>query len=103
MIDMLEIREWTSVIIFFIGLAGVYTLFDQVFAWSTLFGAVLCFFVAYIIWPSKRKGQRDDGGRIADIFELLIELPFELLSWCFKLLGRLFKGKGDGVDIDFDI
>lgn len=100
---MIELREWIASIIFCAGIAAIYSLFKDPFEWLTLFATMLCFTVAYVVWPSKRKGQRDDGGRIADIFEVLIELPFDLLSWFFKFLGRLFGGKSDGVDIDFDI
>tara|TARA_R110001592_G_scaffold103298_2_gene291156 strand:- start:21704 stop:22006 length:303 start_codon:yes stop_codon:yes gene_type:complete len=100
---MIELREWISVIIFFVGLTGVYTLFTAAFEWSILFATVFCFALAYLIWPSKRKGQRDEGGWIADIFELLIELPVDVFSWIAKLFGRLLGGKGDGIDIDFDV
>lgn len=100
---MIEIREWIAVIIFCAGIAGIYSLITSPFEWPILFATILCFTLAYIVWPSKRKGQRDDGGAIADIFEILIELPFDLFSWLFKFIGRLFGGKGDGVDIDFDV
>ena len=100
---MIELREWIAVIIFFVGLAGIYSLFTDAFEWSILLASIFCFSLAYLIWPSKRKGQRDDGGWIADIFELLIELPLDVFLWIAKLFGRLLGRKSDGIDIDFDI
>ena len=66
-----------------------------------MLATILCFIFAYIIWPSKRKGQRHDYGLIAEIFEVLIEFPIELFFWIIRLLGRMLGGKGDGVDLDF--
>ncbi len=97
---MIQFREWVSVIIFFAGLLGIYSLFEDVFEWSTLLITVFCFILAYIIWPSKRKAQRADDSWLADIFEYLIELPFDLLSLIFRLLGRILGGKSDGIDVD---
>ncbi|MFT6903837.1 MAG: hypothetical protein ACJAS1_000482 [Oleiphilaceae bacterium] len=100
---MIEIREWILVIIFFSGIAGIYTLFVDAFECSILFAAVLFFTLAYIIWPSKLKGQRDDESRMSDIFETLIEFSIDLCLRILKLFRRLFGGKGDGIDFDFDI
>lgn len=100
---MLAFREWISAIILFVALAGVYRLFVDIFEWSSLFFVTLCFVLAYSIWPSKRKGQREHGGWIADLFEVLIELPIDLFLWVIRLPGRLFGRKGDSIDVDFDI
>lgn len=97
---MIELREWFSVIIFCAGLAGIYLLFSDAFKWSILFASVFCFSLAYLIWPSKRKGQRDDGGWLADIVEILIEFPVDFFLWMLRFVGRLFGGKGDGIDFD---
>lgn len=40
---MIELRKWIAVIIFFVGLAGAFTLFSDTFAWSTLLVTVFCF------------------------------------------------------------
>lgn len=100
---MILFREIISVAIFLAGLSGLYSFIMDGFEWSTLFAMVVCFVLAYIIWPSKRKGQRDEGGYIADIFEWMIELPIEFFLWILRLFGRLFGGKGNGADIDFDL
>ncbi len=98
---MIEIREWCAAIIFFAGIAGIYTLFGDGFEWPMLVATVLSFIAAYIIWPSKSKGQRHDDGRVADIVEILIEFPIDLFFWVIRLFGRMLGGKGDGVDLDF--
>ncbi len=98
---MIELREWLAGIIFFSALAGLYFLFWDGFEWSLAMASLLSFFAAYFIWPSKRRGLRHDEGRIADIFEVLIEFPIEVFLWVIRLFGRLLGGKSDGIDIDF--
>lgn len=97
---MIKLREWIAAIIFFAGIAGIFTLFSDGFEWAMLAATAFSFIAAYIIWPSKRLGQRHDDGRIADIFEVLIEFPIELFFWIIRLFGRMLGGKGDGVDLD---
>lgn len=61
-----------------------------------LFGYVL----AYVVWPSKRSGQRQESNLLLDVLEVIVELPVEAFLWVFRLLGRLVARDG-GVDIDF--
>lgn len=98
---MIAIRELMAGTIFCAGIVGIFFLFGDVFEWSNLLATILCFALAYFIWPSKRKGQRYDDNRIADVFEVLIEFPVDLFLWVFRLVGRFVGGKGDSVDIDF--
>ena len=97
---VIEFREWISAIIFFVGMVGVCNLFVDHFQWPIVMATVLCFILAYGIWPSKRKGQRRDDSRMADILEIFIELPIEMFLWVIRILGRLLGGKGNGVDIE---
>lgn len=97
---MIELREWSAAIIFLSGIAGLYTLFANGFEWSMLIATALSFIAAYVIWPSKSKGQRHGDGRVADIFEILIEFPIDLFLWIIRVFGRMLGGKGDGVDLD---
>lgn len=98
---MVLLREWVALVFFCAACAGVYSLYAEGYEWPLLFAVILSFAAAHFVWPSKRKGQRFDGGTIADIAEFFIELPVDIFSWLIKLLGRGFGGKG-GVD-DFDI
>lgn len=67
-----------------------------------LLGSLGLFLLAYLTWPSKKRGQRDDGHWCFDILELFVELPIEIFLWLFRLLGRFIKSGGDGgLDIDF--
>jgi hypothetical protein len=61
--------------------------------------ALVCFVLAYLIWPSKRQGQRHEDNWPLDVMEILIELPAEIIFWVFRMIGHLFR-KGDGIDID---
>lgn len=61
--------------------------------------AILMFISAYIIWPSKKRGGRDDGYWWADALEILIELPFDIMIWLFRLIIRLFKHGDGGIDL----
>jgi hypothetical protein len=45
------------------------------FSWGKLFLALGCLVAAYIIWPSKRRGERRDDSWLLDLAELLIEAP----------------------------
>lgn len=51
------------------------------FSWGKLFLALGCLVAAYIIWPSKRRGERRDDSWLLDLAELLIEAPVALLRW----------------------
>ena len=99
---MIYFREWMAVLIFCAGLGGIFSLFSSEFAWPMLMLTVFLFVAAYLVWPSKKKGQRnDDSSAIADIFELIIQFPVDLCLWLFRLLGRLLSSKFDGFDIGF--
>lgn len=71
--------------------------------WLYLTVGVVLFGVVYVVWPSKRRGKRDDGNPIIDIIEVIIEFPVELILWLlrglWRILTSLFGGKG-GIDID---
>ncbi len=85
--------------------AGVYLTVDIIINdhdLLALLGSLALFMFAYITWPSKKRGQREDDYVFFDVLELFIELPIEILLWLFRLLGRFIKSGGDaGLDIDF--
>lgn len=98
---MIIFREIASAIVFIFGVVLFCDLFSSGFSWEALLLSVLCFGVAHTLWPSKKKGQRQDDYGFLDILEFVMEMPFEILKWSFRILGRVFGGKGDGVDVDF--
>ncbi|MFT5760811.1 MAG: putative membrane protein [Alteromonadaceae bacterium] len=111
---MQVLREIIAVLAFVVGCVLLADLVSNGFNWTNLFIVVLCFVGAYIIWPSKKKGQRDDGNSFIDILEVLIELPVEIFLWLLKIIGRILgltdrqgrsRGGNSGGDggIDFDI
>lgn len=97
---MTVLRECIACLLFLAGIGGIVELFSAGLEWQTLLLTIICFLSAHFIWPSKRKNQRKDDSRFLDWIEVFIELPIEIFTWLFRLLGRLFGGKGDGVDID---
>ena len=84
---------------------GVYLTIEVIVgAYTAMFllGSFGAFLLAYLTWPSKKRGQREDDYVFFDVLELFIELPIEILLWLFRLLGRFIKSGGDaGLDIDF--
>jgi len=99
---MQVLREIVAVIAFILGVVFIVDLVSYGFNSRGLFFSVLCFVVAYIVWPSKKKGQRNDGNGFLDILELVIEAPVEIFMWLLRIVGRLLgRGGGDGgIDID---
>ncbi len=94
------IREFLAISFFVAGVLLCIVLFFDRFQWITLIFAVLSFIIAYVIWPSKKKGQREESNWFLDIMELMIQLPVDICFWTFRMIGHLFR-KGDGPDIDF--
>lgn len=97
---MTIIRATTAILIFLLGIFFVVKLFTASFELTNLIIALVCFALAYFIWPSKKQGQRHEDNGFLDLIEILIELPAEIIFWVFRMLGHLFR-KGDGIDIDF--
>ena len=89
----------------FIFVLGIYFLFVYIddLLWPNLLGFIICFLLAYFIWPSKARGQRVQDNAFLDILEFIIELPVELFLWLIRLFGRLFSKKDGGLDLDIDL
>lgn len=96
---MILLREILAVVLFAIACTGVVSLVVDGFAWVTFCILFLCFWLAWWVWPSRRKGQRQDDNSVADFVELFIELPFEMFLWLLRLVGRLFKDGDAGIDL----
>ncbi len=97
---MIIIRAITATIIFLLGIFFLVKLFTAPFELINLIIALVCFALAYFIWPSKKQGQRYEDNWFLDVMEILIEFPIEAVFWIFRMIGNLFR-KGDGIDIDF--
>ena len=94
------LRQAIALIIFCTGISLTLSLFGH-FDWLVLGLGILSFFLAYFIWPSKARGQREQGHPILNILEFFIELPVELLLWMIRIIMQSFRHKDTGVDIDF--
>lgn len=87
--------------LFFLGALGLLIqLFSTGFAWSLLLGAGLGFALAYALWPSKHQDDGRNDNALIDLLGWVIEFPGELLLWLLRLLGGLFRGKGNDFDLD---
>jgi len=93
-------REIVSIILFTVGIALSLEIIFEGFGWVYIAGALICFFLAYAFWPSKKRGQRQDDNTVLDWLELIIELPIEIFLWMFRLLARIIKHKGADFDLD---
>lgn len=102
------LRHIIAVVFFILGAVLVIELTTEGFKLGVFIFAVVLFLAAYIVWPSKTKGQRDQSGTFLDIVEFIIEAPVDIVHWALKVLGRLFGGSGrsggsGGDGIDFDV
>ena len=101
-LSMETFREIIATLIFIAGTVLIFSLIGA-FHWGALFAGFACFFAAYLIWPSKRSGQREGENYFLDILELIIELPIDMLFWLFRFVASLFRSKESGFDVDIDI
>lgn len=99
---METLRALSAIVIFISGLILTFSLVNE-FQWDNLLGSAVCFVVAYFIWPSKKRGHREQDNAFLDILELVIELPIEIFIWFLRLLGRIFRNKDGGFDVDIDL
>lgn len=99
---METLRECLAIFIFMLAVALIYAVIDD-FSWGSVLTSVGCFIIAYFIWPSKRRGQRNQENRFVDIIEIIIELPVEFFMWILRFIGRIFRNKDGNVDLDIDI
>jgi len=93
-------RVIIAVIAFITGVVFLVDLISNEFYWGMFAFSVCCFVCAYIIWPSKKKGQRADDYSFLDVLEFFIEVPVEILKWLVRVFGRIFSGKDGGFDLD---
>lgn len=91
------LRECGAVLLFLAAVAGVVHGLSGGPLWPCLGLAALGFVLAYWLWPSRRRGQRQDQHYWLDLLEILVELPVNLLFWLLRLLARPFR---DGIDPD---
>lgn len=97
---MEALRELLAVIVYIAG-AICFTLFAENFEWYLVLVAVVCFVSAYIIWPSRRRGDRQKENIFLEVLEFVVELPVDIFLWLLRFFGRLFRNKDGGIDIDF--
>lgn len=96
---MTFIRELVAISIFVASVFLCITLTVDRFHWLILVCVIISFLAAYFIWPSKKKGQREESNWFLDIMEVIIELPVAIFLGVFRLMGHLFR-KADGSDVD---
>lgn len=98
---MIFLRELFSLCCFIVATGLIVTLFTDGFTITVLGGVVILFLAAYAIWPSKKRGKREGDHWLLDIIEFFIELPVDIFFVLLRFIGRLFRSKGSGIDLDF--
>jgi len=99
---METVRELLAVIIFIVGAVLIISIFGEMH-WESLLGGITCFVIAYFVWPSRKRGHREQESSFLDILEFVIELPVEIFIWMVRLLGRIFRNKDGGIDVDINL
>jgi hypothetical protein len=94
------LKEILSVLLFVASIVLSAHVISNEFSWLYLALVVTGFVSAYLIWPSKKRGKRNDENLFLDLLEIIIELPVELLLWLFRLFGRFFRTDSGGIDFD---
>jgi hypothetical protein len=100
---MEALKQFLAIICFIIGAAFFSSIIFDVFSWFEFIGGISCLVLAYFMWPSKKRGQRQSDNLLLDILEFLIELPFEVFGGLFRFLGRIFRSKDGCVGVDIDL
>lgn len=98
---MTIVRALLAFMVFITAIFFTVQLFTTMFSWAGLLIAIICFIVAYLLWPSKKQGQRHNDNWLLDVLEIFIELPVEVMLWLLRFIGGIFRGKDGGIDIDF--
>lgn len=83
------LREFVAFLLWIISVVLVFSCIFNSFSWGLLILALLCFIAAYFIWPSRRRGHREDDYWWLDLAELLIEAPILLVRFIVKLITHL--------------
>ena len=99
---MEALKELLATLSFIIGMVLLLSVGFSGFNWFELFFCITCLGLAYFIWPSKKRGQRESDNLFLDILEIIIELPVDIFTWLLRLLSRIFRNKDGSVDIDID-
>jgi hypothetical protein len=99
---METLRELIATLIFIAGSVFIVVTFNE-FTWESFLGGIICYVIAYFIWPSKKRGQRDKESPLLDILEFVIELPVEFFMWILRLFSRIFRNKNGDFDVDIDL
>jgi len=99
---MEALKEILATFSFIFGIIFLYSITFTQFDWYDFFIGITLLALAYFIWPSKKKGQRESSNIILDIIEIAIELPVDLFIGLVRFIGRLFRNKDGGIDLDID-
>jgi phage shock protein PspC (stress-responsive transcriptional regulator) len=96
------LRELMATLLFIAGSFFIVVIFNE-FTWVSFLGGIICYVIAYFMWPSKKRGQREKESPFLDILEFVIEFPVEIFMWILKLFSRIFRNKNGDFDVDIDL
>ncbi len=85
---MEQLKELISALIFVVSVVLLFAVLAGEL-WTLSLLSVAGFFLAYYLWPSKKRGKREAGSAVLDYIELIIEFPVELIYWLLRIIGKL--------------
>jgi hypothetical protein len=92
---MNDIRAVLSIILFVAATYCLIDLFITGFSLTVLIFVVIGYVFSHYLWPPKR----DDESVWYDSLEIIIELPFHILVYTLRGLGKLLRNADSGLDI----
>ncbi|AFU97533.1 hypothetical protein [Simiduia agarivorans] len=93
------LRTLLALCLFLLGCACLFYFFRGDAGWSAVALALAFFVVAHWVIPKDRR-RREEGWDWLEVACEISDLPFRVLWWFFRSLGRLLSNK---VDLDIDV
>lgn len=87
--------------LFLLGCACLFYFFRGDAGWISVGLALVFFALAHWVIPKDRR-RRDEGWDWLELLCEIADVPFRIMAWFFRSLGRLLSNKGD-LDVDIDI
>lgn len=83
------LREFVAVLLWITSVVSLLNCIFVSFSAKLILLALVCFIAAYFIWPSRRRGHREDDYWWLDLAELLIEAPVLLVRFIVRVITHI--------------
>ncbi|NVJ59624.1 MAG: hypothetical protein HWE27_04495 [Gammaproteobacteria bacterium] len=95
---MKEVRMILAILAFLFGVFLILDLIINGFDFLVLVASLLSLICTHYIKPKDLKGQYDYLDPVVEILDVVLDIPFKIISIFFRGIGR--SGKDDVVDLD---